>query len=297
MRLDHVLGDGERARALLPAVLHVDDPHVREFRERRAAAAHALENRHDRDAVEDRDFAAAADRLREVVARHRARVEILRADERVDRAVRVRVHRDDDGARLLRRHDGRLDARRIGRVHEQDVDLLLQHVLDVAHLLAHVVMRVGDDHLRADRRGRLVERLLHRHEVRVVQLLERHADLQRRRVRGARRAERERKRGGAQRAGGPAAGRRRRQGGVHHGRLRFLGMRAPRAPRERHAGRRVLGWIARERGPAQPDSRASAGARASPRARAAGTIAGAPAMPAPRSAAASDASRLASFSA
>ena len=114
-----------------------------------------------------------------VFARLIARVAVLRPHEGIHRAAGVGVHRHHDHALVLGHAHGRFHARAVGRVQQQDVDALLQHILHVRDLLGHVMARVGDDHLGPDLGGGLVQGLLHGHEIRVVHFLERHADLQR----------------------------------------------------------------------------------------------------------------------
>ena len=70
----------------------------------------------------------------------------------------------------------RLYPHRIGRVDQQDIHLLLQHVFHVADLFGDVMARIGHVHLGADIRRRLIQRLLHGDEVVVVHFLERHTD-------------------------------------------------------------------------------------------------------------------------
>ena len=120
------------------------------------AALDALQDRHDRDAVQDRDLALAAQGLGQIGAGLIARVAVLGAHERVDRAVCVGIDRDHDHALILGHLHGRFHARAVGRVQQQDVDALLQHVLDVRDLLGHVMARVGYDDLGADLGGGLV---------------------------------------------------------------------------------------------------------------------------------------------
>ncbi|MDQ0588788.1 hypothetical protein QFZ47_002897 [Variovorax paradoxus] len=177
--LQDVFGDGERGGALLLAVLRAHHLDAGVLGERFAAALHALQDRHHRNAVEDGHVAFLADALREVFAGEAARVGVLRTDEGVDRPLRIGIHRHHDQPRLLGRAHGRLHAGGVGRVQQQDVDLLLDHVLHVADLLGHVVPGIGGDHGCADAGCGFLERLLHRHEVGVVELLEGHADAQR----------------------------------------------------------------------------------------------------------------------
>ncbi|CUX52748.1 exported hypothetical protein [Agrobacterium genomosp. 5 str. CFBP 6626] len=177
-RLDHVFDDTQGNGAVLTAVLRVNKLDLREFCKRCLATFDALQDRHDRNTVEDSDLTLAAKGIAEILARLVTRVAVLGADESVDRAVGVGVNRNNRHAGSLGRMHGGFDAGAVGRVQKQDVDLLLKHVFNVGNLLCHIVTGVRDDNVGTDACRGFLQRFLHRHEIGVVQLLERHADLQ-----------------------------------------------------------------------------------------------------------------------
>ena len=177
--LDHVFRNGQCLVTLLLAVLRGHDLDAGEFLECILTATNALENRHNRDTVENGDIALAVKGLAHVFAGHHAGVVVLRTNEGVDRALGVGVNRCDDEAGSLCGLHSAFDAGGVGRVEQEDVDLLLDHVFNVADLLGNVVACVGDDDRCANRSGGFFQCLLHGDEVGVVEFLERHTDFQR----------------------------------------------------------------------------------------------------------------------
>jgi hypothetical protein len=77
-----------------------------------------------------------------------------------------------------------LHASGVGGVDDENVDALLQHVLDIAQLLGHVMPGIGDQQLGAQAVAGVLQGILHGDEVRVVDFLEGHTDLERRGLAG-----------------------------------------------------------------------------------------------------------------
>ena len=162
-----------------------------DFRERLLAAAHALEDRHDRNAVEDRHFAAAADRLRQILASHLAGVVVLRTDERIDRTLAfASTATTTTPAFFADVTADWMPVESVGFTSRMSIFFCSMSSTSLTCLLtswcASVTTTVAPIEAAAS-----FERLLHRHEVRVVQFLKRHADFQRRGLRGRRGDERQ----------------------------------------------------------------------------------------------------------